>query len=455
MSAIFISHSSADRNRSRSIRNQLKKMGFGSVFLDFHVEDGIPAGTEWEQHLYRHLRQCRTVVVLCTRRSMASRWCFAEIAYARALNKRILPVKIAECRLHGLLKDMQIIDLTSNPRDGYRRLKDALVTSGLEPSDYFQWKPGQCPYPGLLAFEESDSAVFFGREDEIREALDALTNVRRFGRTRVLLFVGASGSGKSSLLRAGVIPKLRRQSDEWLIVGPFRPRDQPIEELAAALRSALAPRKIAASTIARQLERAAESDPPDAGPLLKLCRDLRAASGHRDASVLIVIDQLEEALKGRRNDACDRFARLLRSGLETEHCPFIVAGTLRADYLTELQRHTAFHDLAFEKIFVGPPTAAGYRRVIEGPAEVADLPLEPGLADSLLRDLETDDALPLLAFALRQLWEHRGVRGRLETKAYRQLGRLQGCIARVAEAAVDPALLSPGEIANLRSAFWP
>ncbi len=91
MSAIFISHSSKDNEAADEIRNWLAEQGHRSVFLDFDPANGIPAGRDWEQELYRGIRACRAVIVLCSKHSMASRWCFMEITHARALGKHLFP----------------------------------------------------------------------------------------------------------------------------------------------------------------------------------------------------------------------------------------------------------------------------------------------------------------------------------------------------------------------------
>ena len=94
MSAIFLSHSSKDNVVAAEIRQWLIAQGHRSVFLDFDPEDGIPTGRNWEQELYRHMRECRAVIVLRSANSMSSRWCFAEITQARALGKAVLPIVI-------------------------------------------------------------------------------------------------------------------------------------------------------------------------------------------------------------------------------------------------------------------------------------------------------------------------------------------------------------------------
>lgn len=89
MSSIFLSHSSKDNSIAEQVAARLKQWGHRSVFLDFDPEGGIPAGRDWGKELYAKLHECRAVIVLCSQASMASRWCFAEIAHAKALGKEM------------------------------------------------------------------------------------------------------------------------------------------------------------------------------------------------------------------------------------------------------------------------------------------------------------------------------------------------------------------------------
>src|SRR4029077_16449690 len=107
------------------------------------------------------------------------------------------------------------------------------------PSDGFDWDPKRPPYPGLMAFQQEDAAVFFAREPEILEGLETLNRLRQFGGERLLMVLGASGSGKSSLVRAGIVPRLRRDPEGWLTISSFRPGKDPIKELAFALQDSL------------------------------------------------------------------------------------------------------------------------------------------------------------------------------------------------------------------------
>ena len=98
----------------------------------------------------------------------------------------------------------------------------------------FDWDGTRPPYPGLMAFQEQDAAIFFGRKEEINQGLALLNRLQQFGGPRLTLMLGASGSGKSSLMRAGLLPRLKRDQ-RWVVVEPFRPLKAPFDELATVL----------------------------------------------------------------------------------------------------------------------------------------------------------------------------------------------------------------------------
>src|SRR5512147_11329 len=121
MTAIFISHSSKDNEAAAAVKAWLEDQGHTSLFLDFDPEAGIKAGTAWEQVLYHNLRRCQAVIALLSPHWLTSKWCFTEIVQARAQGKPVFPVQIAACE-GGVLSDIQHIDLTVTPQEGYRRL---------------------------------------------------------------------------------------------------------------------------------------------------------------------------------------------------------------------------------------------------------------------------------------------------------------------------------------------
>ena len=236
MANLFLSHSSHDQSAAEALHEWLKSEGFQALFLDCHPDDGISAGSLWERELYRNLKASDAVIVLCSEASMKSRWCFVEICLAHDQGKTIFPVRIDDCTVDRLLDDRQVLDLRSNELRGYERLWTRLRAAGFDPDDSIRWNRDRAPYPGLHVFEEADAGVFFGRNEEVRNLRDLLNQLRTRGSPRMMMIAGASGSGKSSLVRAGIVPRIARHSEVWRVVNPFRPGHAPIASLAQASR---------------------------------------------------------------------------------------------------------------------------------------------------------------------------------------------------------------------------
>ena len=198
--------------------------------------------------------------------------------------------------------------------------------------------------------------------------------------------LGPSGSGKSSLVRAGVLPRLRRDPHRWLVLAAFRPRTDPLRELAIVIAQAQTGygRPQEWPSVHRLLTDAAARDPPRGGVLTDLAVELQIASGHRDARVVLTLDQVEELLGAVPPDGSDALLKLLRAAVDRDDCPLLVIGTLRSDFLGEWQQHPAVRGLAFDDIRIGPLTTDGLVEVINGPARVAGVDIEPGLTEALI-----------------------------------------------------------------------
>jgi phosphopantetheinyl transferase (holo-ACP synthase) len=247
-----------------------------------------------------------------------------------------------------------------------------------------------------MAFQEKDAPVFFGRDVAIQEGLDRLHSLRRYGGKALLLVLGASGCGKSSLMRAGIVPRLRRDPENWLVLDPFRPRLDPFTELAESLSKAFT-----------ALSKTPPEEPKTAADLQRQLEDLRRASGQREATVVIPIDQFEELLGDGGDSAADQgiggdpFLAFLRQAMQDTSGRLVVLATLRSDFLGTFQCHPKLLGLPVDQFLVGPMEVEGYTQVIEGPADVAGLTLEPGLSERLVADTPPADLAKL--FSVQEL----------------------------------------------------
>jgi WD40 repeat protein len=234
MGAIFISHSSKNNAEAQALAKLLREKKYHSLFLDFHPEDGIPSGRSWERTLYRSLRACEAVIALITDDYLASHWCFAEIALARMERKEIFALMLDPLtgQLPSILSEKQYIDMRppASQQEGYRRLWNGLDKIGLTrvKGDWDE------PYRGLSVFEEKHAPIFFGREELTQAGLRLVAR----GAPGFVMVLGASGSGKSSLVRAGMLPQIKLDTEQWIVLDPFQPGRDPFRELATSLQHA-------------------------------------------------------------------------------------------------------------------------------------------------------------------------------------------------------------------------
>ena len=453
MSAIFVSHSSRDTAFVDELRDRLEERGHRSLFVDYDPEFGIPVGREWEKEIYQQLRSCQGVIVVCSASSMGSRWVFAEVTQGKALGKHIFPVKIDDCEIDAILTERQVLDLRARTGDAFGRLWRALETAGLDAASLLDWDGSRSPYPGMVPFHEADAPVFFGREDEIQHGIDLLNRLRRFNQARLAVVLGASGSGKWSLVRAGLLSAVAARRRNVAAGEPIRRRRDAFKETAIALAYSFDEHGDHRSwrDIQRILHAAAEQGSCDG--FLELLEDLRILAKQREATILLVVDQAEELLTDGETGS-RRFLDLLRGLLGVPDSAVLMLCTLRSDYLGVFQQHPAVNGLAFEALTVGPISRAGLVQVIEGPAEKAGLRLEPGLTEAMTDETQSANAMPLLAFSLRELYEHRDQNGALTIAVYRdQLGGLAGSVKAAAEAVFEASGLPAEQVVDLRDTF--
>jgi WD40 repeat protein len=422
---IFISYATPDKSVADEVSSWLRAAGH-EPFLDDDLRDGISVGEDWEQRLYSELRRADAVIAVVTSSFVTSNWCSAELGIAAALGCRLMPLRVAAGVVHPLMPRLQYADYQADPRQARDRVLQAvrLLDGG------GSWREGDNPFPGLEPFTAALSRVFFGRAAEAREVSNRLRAMGSPG--GMLAIVGPSGCGKSSLVSAAVVPLL--DSDPaWLTVAPrLVPGTDPLPELARAL-AATANRVgmgWSASDVRGVLEGGADG-------LRRVADDLLAAGPVPHQRLLVSIDQAEELFTWTNLDARQRFAKLLGGAVSG---PVQVVVAMRSEFLDDLRELSALAGVPIEAYVLAPLDREMLRDVIEGPAKVARLRLENGLAASLVADTDTGEALPLLAFALRQLADGLPVGGTLTLSRYDDLGGVRGALTRHADAALAEAV---------------
>ena len=289
---------------------------------------------------------------------------------------------------------------------------------------------GECPYRGLAAFLEQDAPFFFGRTKFIEKLQNALKE------QALVVVVGSSGSGKSSLINAGLLPFLR-QSGDWLTVH-IRPAQQPFNHLVAGLLALLDPE---ISETDRLIEAQKLAEALSAGEISLLAIIERILEKNPTVKhVLLFGDQFEE-LYSLCSDVLEQqrfISVLLETAISIQELPSIplrILLNLRADFMGVALNFRPFADVIQGAIQVlGLMSRSELEMAVKKPAEMQGANFEPGLVERILRDVgEQPGNLPLLEFALTQLWSQSTATGLLTHAAYEQIGRVEGALTCYAE----------------------
>ncbi len=470
MARLFISHSSKDNVYAVAFQRWLEANGWSKddVFIDFH---GIGAGERWRDTLRKANAACEAVILLASPGSLDSVECQKELELAEALQKEIVfailrDVTKRDPRL-ARYSDRQFVDLSLFPQDhieafeydgrshriGFNpgelaKIKGRLDDLGIAPGS-FAWmprKPDDGPYPGLEAFTEDDAGIYFGRDADIMSGLTELRLMRRRRSPRLLVIQAPSGAGKSSFLRAGLWPRLKRDPDfaPLAIVRPAGGIVTGPDGLGRRLAPWFAQRKAPGEIHAAVGVAASGSAGPALASLLAEASGLAAqqrrvgAPDARPPAILIGIDQGEELFAAENATESMHFLALLAAVLREpppDVDPYVVL-TIRADSVETLLRRVPSLGLETPKpMFLPALSETAYGDVIARPAEVYSdrvrrLEIDPRLTAALIEDAKGADALPLLAFTLQQLFADFAASGKLGVEGYRAMGGIGGSIDR-------------------------
>lgn len=295
-----------------------------------------------------------------------------------------------------------------------------------------------CPYRGLSAFREEDAPFFFGREAFTNQLAAAIH------RKQLVAVIGASGSGKSSVVFAGLIPQLRSsgtgilpvlEKENWLIIS-YRPGDRPFFSLATALIPQLEPHLSETDQLVESNKLATALDSQDLRLSDVIDRILRKHSN--PTQLLLAIDQFEElyTLCDNRRES-QRWLDSLLTAIQGILQLTIVL-TLRADFLGQALSYRPFADaLQDADVKLGPMNREELNRAIAQPAQKVGMLIEEGLTERILDAVEGEPGnLPLLEFALTLLWE-KPRNGRLNHAAYKEIGGVESALALHAQDVYD------------------
>ena len=476
---MFLSHSSRDSRQAIAVKKWLVEQEPGlaeEIFLDLDPHTGIRIGERWKQALQQANTRCEAVICLLSKNWDASRDCQTEFRYAENLNKTILCARLEPLPDTGITSEWQRCDLfpvhgptteveiadggepVAFSTEGLQRLLDALCALGIG-AEHFPWPPpgdpDRDPYRGWAPLDEADAAVFFGRDAQMVRGLDVLHGMRASGVESLLVVLGPSGSGKSSFLRAGLLPRLRRDDRRFLPLPIVRPERAVLtgeRGLARAIHRLRAevglPQpvrgEIKTACLASDVER-----------LRGWLEEARQAARSRLLDVpaeqpaptlVLPVDQAEELFNADAGPEAPRFLKLLTSLVEHEAGvipAMIVTVTIRADRYEPLQMAPELAGMETELFDQLKPLApAGYQDVITGPARRATtagrrLSVEPTLVERLLAETaDGGDALPLLALTLERLYRDFGDDGDLTVAEYESMGGT----AQIVQTEVDKLL---------------
>lgn len=432
---VFLSYSRNDLNAAALLRAELERSGL-PVFKD---DDSIREGDLWLERLQQALDASSAFVVLVGRDGVR-RWIGAEtqVALSRyfgphddAQRLPIFPILLGETKPETLPAFLRLFQATN--WDGAASLPERLVEQislrqiAIDTSRTFEG----CPFVGLAAYRMDQAQLFFGRQKETLDALACFFDVRPGSPSvRWLEINGNSGSGKSSLMQAGLLPLIekgwlwrpRGRFDTWTRIGPMMPGEHPVEMLAESLSRSFGAKM---SETVKALQ-----DGDDA--LRYWLRERKA----ENTAFLLAIDQFEELFTFGDADERRMFDRLLAVALDDKDCPLFVLSTVRSDFLDrfaeDLPRLVAARNRLARPWTLGPMGADGLREVIDGPARLAGLDVSE-VREAMVADARDEPgALPLVENALFWLWEKR-TDGRLSGKLLSEHGGVAGILSRSAD----------------------
>jgi energy-coupling factor transporter ATP-binding protein EcfA2 len=417
---VFVSYSRADWQHAAEIDSVLRAKGLRSFFDRRNLAPGLP----WVRALEQAIGAAKAVIVLIGPRGLGNTQQYErELALVRQSRNPAFPVvpvilpKTTTDRPFDFLNVLTWVDFSqvasvSDAPDELARLLTA-VHGAPSPGDMV--REAICPYRGLDAFREEDSAFFFGRGSASEPESTIGQLMRKVGEHSFVMVVGRSGSGKSSLVYAGLLPALRHERDRFWNVLSLRPGPAPLRALAAAFNPRADDEGAAeyATKITNEAAKLRTGDPELLSHMIR--EELDRAEGKPDR-LLLYIDQWEELYAQAPSSSdrervaqhatdVNRFIDLLLTAERT--APVAVVATVRADFYDPLIAHQEIRLLLpTRQVLLGAMPRSELERTIVEPARKVGLAFDPpGLVQRILDEAGEDEGmLPLLEYALKETW---------------------------------------------------
>ncbi|MBV8107921.1 MAG: TIR domain-containing protein, partial [Hyphomicrobiales bacterium] len=484
---VFLSYSRADSVAAEMLRARLKESGL-CAFLDRY---GLPAGQPWQPWLEQHLGTCGALVALLGPSGIGE-WQHREIQLGldrqASAAKAGTPFPIIPVLLPGLANDAvpvgrflnlnTWVDLRNgiDEPEALQRLITGAQGAAIDAAATQKLLVGLTPYRGLLPFREQDAGLFFGRERFVKELVQ---KVGQRSAANVVAVIGRSGSGKSSIVYAGLIPALRREKGldgqaVWQILD-LRPHAEPLHQLVNAFDPPDA--KPGSIKYREHLNEGAQRFRRGKITLAELVRD-RLQNETGSTRLLLYIDQWEElytqALRrevrkdedpSQPADDVRLFIDLVLEAATKSPCTLVLS--IRSDFYPDIQSHDGLRSAVQEsQISLGTMNEAELRAAIEGPPKALGASVDKKLTEKLIRDIGLDPTsgrsdeydigkLPLLEYALEQAWAKRtgprigletysGLEQALEERANALYGKLSA-EEQAAAKRLFVSLVTPGE----------
>jgi WD40 repeat protein len=428
---IFISYARADNAFVAPLVIDLQKRG---VHIWIDRNDLKPGTRNWEHALRDAIKTAQAVLLIASPAVTKSNYVPDELSLAEMYTRPIIPVWVNGDRwLEAVPIGWGAIQYIDARGEKYPQALNDILTNIETPVSFSinvkQQISVSNPYKGLLPFKENDADLFFGRELAVSQLLEALKLILQTNEGRFLAIVGASGSGKSSLAMAGLLPALYKgkfeNSEKWTYFQPLLLGSQPFENLSNVLSGHF--HNLSLTAIDEDLKN------PNTRGLHRLTERLIKNNEY----AVLYIDQFEELFTQTLEENIRRqFIDLLTTAVSEPDGRLIVILSLRADFFDRVLNYSELGKLIRKYFAVLPMSLVDVFNAVQKPAKLAGLSFEEGLIAQLVFEIRSEQnevgALPLLQFTLDQLYQRRQA-NMLTWQAYNEMGGVHGAIAYQAD----------------------